>query len=524
MRLCGYCYVTEGIPDNHLDYDGSPLLLCSQCKLQAYKDREAQKAHWKLHKHSCKMLAQLGTDYETYESELDTLEQCFVKLKLSFGPKGGPELPFIIRRIRTLMDSGANNTGDMAFEMHSWARGVIFTQQNFMLFAMARPGMVQLMLSDGNDDQGAAVFKEDLLSNKARILKQLSKYNGRPTDEYIRDFITNEEEKNRVEELCNKHDALDMRWGEPSSMSFCYLYYNLLVAAAIQGQPSMTSVHDGRGIIRGSRGPDKSAEYMLATAALRRALSLWTDPLVVDSCGDAMAPAASLAITAITLYNDRRNLGGISCREHEIVPGLTVDGAVTTSFKELGQHSASGQYSVKMIKVMADLSRTKKSFWKSEKQPLWKDLPVERRAKVALSIVHYIINREDEDNSSSFAPPEVAPLEACNTLFKTVCGISNPENLELVKSVWTKACVDGDCIGPEAAGRNAEIRAFFYFLVRSEKYEMANVGKKIKEFRKIPLLHKAKDGDKLAKEKDECFKLARGEKLHSELTAIFSRT
>jgi hypothetical protein len=36
----------------------------------------------------------------------------------------------------------------------------------------------------------------------------------------------------------------------------------------------------------------------LTAAALRRALSLQADPRVRESCGDAMAPAASLALTA----------------------------------------------------------------------------------------------------------------------------------------------------------------------------------------------------------------------------------
>jgi hypothetical protein len=240
-----------------------------------------------------------------------------------------------------------------------------------------------------------------------------------------------------------------------------------------------------------------------------------------------MAPAASLALTAIAHYNERRNLGGINCRDYELVPGLTVDGAVVTSLKELGDGSASGQYSVQVVKTMAELCLKPNSFWKSEKQPLWKDLPVERRAKVALAIVHYIMNKEDSDTSSPFPGLDVIPpLEECNSLFKTVCGISNPEtpeNNELVKSVWSAASSDGESIGPEPAGQNAELRAFFYFLTRNGQYKVINVVKKIKEFDKIPRMHRAKQDDEMAKEKDECFKLAYGEKLHSEISALLSR-
>ena len=46
----------------------------------------------------------------------------------------------------------------------------------------------------------------------------------------------------------------------------------------------------------------KTREFHLSTAALRRAMELWTDPMVLASCGDAMAPSASLACTAIAAY------------------------------------------------------------------------------------------------------------------------------------------------------------------------------------------------------------------------------
>ena len=52
----------------------------------------------------------------------------------------------------------------------------------------------------------------------------------------------------------------------------------------------------------------KSPETLLSTAALRRAMELWTDPHVLASCGDAMAPAASLAVTAVEYYQEENKI------------------------------------------------------------------------------------------------------------------------------------------------------------------------------------------------------------------------
>ena len=53
---------------------------------------------------------------------------------------------------------------------------------------------------------------------------------------------------------------------------------------------TLMKVHDGNGTPR---------DGDLASAARTRALSLWLDPLVRDSCGDALAPVPSLALTVL---------------------------------------------------------------------------------------------------------------------------------------------------------------------------------------------------------------------------------
>jgi hypothetical protein len=123
--------------------------------------------------------------------------------------------------------------------------------------------------------------EEDLLNPKTRIAKyQLAKTNGRPSEEYI-DAIDDESERNELRKICDEYDEMDNSWGEPGSMSFCYIYFNLIVACAIRGQRSTCSVHDGCGLLRGGDPRGKSAESLVATAALRRAMMLWTDKYVI---------------------------------------------------------------------------------------------------------------------------------------------------------------------------------------------------------------------------------------------------
>ena len=166
--------------------------------------------------------------------------------------------------------------------------------------------MANLLLSD----------EEDLLSEKNRFIKQrlLEKYNGRPSEEFVED-LEDEKEREEVRQLVAQYDRLDSTWGQPSSMSYCYLYFNLIIACAIRGNMSHCSIHDGCGTLRGGDPHKKSPESLLAVAALRRAMELWTDRLVLSSCGDAMAPASSLALTATATYQNGRSR---ICGKHEI--------------------------------------------------------------------------------------------------------------------------------------------------------------------------------------------------------------
>ena len=306
---------------------------------------------------------------------------------LLYGLSNPPELYHAMKRLRTLMDDDVDGVSDSAFELHSMARGLICYQSDkIMMNVVASPHMANLLLSD----------EEDLLSEKNRFIKQhlLEKYNGRPSEEYVED-LDDENERDELRKLVAQYDRLDSTWGQPSSMSYCYLYFNLIVACAIRGNVSHCSIHDGCGTLRGGDPTKKSPESLLAVAALRRAMELWTDPLVLSSCGDAMAPASSLALTAIDTYQNGRSR--VCDGKHELAPGLDIEKLVITCLFELLEGAGSAQYSVKLLDRVGGLATTNyerlSSFVSSMEggyaisEP-WKDLPIERRARLALAVIH----------------------------------------------------------------------------------------------------------------------------------------
>lgn len=522
MRVCSYTYVIEGVPDAHFNYDGSPLLRCSRCKLMYYKDKAAQKAHYSYHRHSCKFTASSPSSFPSSNrdaaitAKYPNLDACFAVLRNSL--HDCPNLAVVLVRIRQLMNEDLEEAFNVAMPMHGWARGVTFYPGNLMAAVMGRPYMARLMLcsTDGDDDDARdieKVFKEDLLSDKAKILMKLSKYgHGRPSKKFI-DCIAEQEEKKQVERLCEQFDEIDGdESGDPSSMSYCYLYFTLLVAAVVRGRSTNFSFHDGNGSIRGSifLGPDSTAEYYLALASLRRAMSLWCNPYVLDSCGDAMAPAAALATTGLRHYLAKEIVGGIACREDEIIPGLSPDGAVNACLKEILREGICARYAAELLRLLANLAQRPTSFWDSTERPsFWHGLSVSRRAACALAIVYYVsvADRDSEDsdddsfNSNFGQKIDSPPLDECSALFRTVTGMMMGHDSISTKAVLELASEKGDYLGPVGAGCNPKGIAFFYYLSRGGKYDVEDLVEEYDLFESLPLMNEAKDGSELQRRK-----------------------
>ena len=509
-RICSQTFVIEGIPDEQVGYNGAPLLRVKAGEKvdQFYMNREAQKAHWPLFRAGYKKSqskAKDGRPYlEAYEEKLTSLSICFdeLKAKLLSSPSESAELPCLIRRLRVLMDERGEEAEEKAIDFHTLMRGLIFHPQNIMERAMANPGMVSLMLGD---------LEEDLLGEQTRVMKRLSKYNGIPTDEYIRDFITDPAEKKRVKALCKKAERLELDgMGKPPSMSFCFIYFNMLVATVVHAQPSPVSGNDGKGTIRGSDGPETSHEYRLATAALRRALSLFSDPLVLTATGSAMNPAASLLLTALKHYDQRKNLGGRYCQPYEILPGLPLEKCVGVCLQELEECSLTSRYSVEILQFLA------------KRPELWNNLkmPIERRAQAALAILAYIHEHGDEDDEDDGfmmgmmgGGGVTPPVKECNIILKAACGLLPKKDLETTKEVFKLAVDEGEFLGPRESGNNTDFRALFLFLSRQGRYEINDFAEEMEDYDLMDEDEKTPE----SKLKKECSIVVLGERLHKEL-------
>ena len=143
---------------------------------------------------------------------------------------------------------------------------------------------------------------------------------------------------------------------------------------------------------------------------------------------------------------------------------------------------------------------------------------------MALATVRYIDEGGDSHSSGMFGDRDLEmPKKDVNNILKTISGMQHPIDEDLAKSVWKKAADDGESIGPHGSGMNADFRAFFYYLLRgnfpSNEWEDLDLVKLVEEFGNIPRIYRAPD-NAAAREKDECLRLAYGDKRHEELNAM----
>ena len=255
---------------------GGKFRRCTRCLTAWYSSRDAQRAHWKLHKSVCQ------PPDETAGSAMH-FRELFLRVKASVKRGGDANLAVLLRRL-TYAWADEDEDDDDAMEeaemqLHTLARGIIFGGPQLPLKLWSCPGMPEFALSGF-----------DLLQPDER-LKAKHFPLGLPGVLAIKNQLQGEELTiaNKIMEMEETHC-----WGERNSAyEMCYFFFGLLVGSAIQGRSSFTSIHDGVGELR--EGP-------VAEAATRRVLELWLHPGVRRSCGDALAPGPSFAVTAIRSY------------------------------------------------------------------------------------------------------------------------------------------------------------------------------------------------------------------------------
>ncbi|KAL7452512.1 hypothetical protein ACHAWC_004238 [Mediolabrus comicus] len=510
--VCNHLLIKQGTPNPFLNYDGtSNLKVCTRCRGSYYLNQDEQRSHWKKHKLFCKKMERCtltsiaSMDLETSVNYLQGVLRHPASVK--------PEVYHVIKRIHTLMEENVDGASDAAYQLHTIARGIIMYQSSdIMMNVVSCPNMATLLFSD----------EVDLLSVKQRFVKQhfSGKYgNGRPSEEWVEDNIQDELEKKKVLKLLEQYEKLEeSSWcQQPSSMSFCYLYFNLVLACALKCNMTHCSIHDGCGTLRGGDPRNKSPQSLLAAAAMRRVFELWTDPFVLASCGDAMAPAASFAMTAIDYYKTNSMLGEVPlCQKHELVPGLAVDRLVMTCLSELTEGAGSANYSVKILRTLGELAKKGHPAFTL----ILEDMPLERRATFALASIKWIGN-SDGGSTSPFGRPIETPTDSVNELFKAITGMQNTDDENLARSVWLKAADDGELLTHgDGAGFNSQERGFFYYMLESDSFssdqwKSLDMAKAFKEYYGIPDLFEAPDDPK-ALLKDGCSRKALGDKRHEK--------
>ena len=234
------------------------------------------RVHWKVHKKTCRDVA----PGELEEIHSMDIQQTFMAIKDRL--HGAPDalIAPLIRRLRA--NFGEEDSDDqhdnIAMNLHTLARGMIFSPGYCSENLWGAPGMTELLLTG----------TENMLTERVKKRLAAGFPDGLPSVEFAQYELTGEARAAACKLLDSDDEDDEWEGGGQPSYNFCFLYFNLILAAAVHGESSPCSAHDGRGALR--PGP-------LADAAKQRCLELYFDPNVRESVGDAMCPAPSFALT-----------------------------------------------------------------------------------------------------------------------------------------------------------------------------------------------------------------------------------
>ena len=420
-RVCAATGVTTG-----------DLRRCARCQRTYYSSREAQKAHWRFHKHTCRA----ATDAEINEIQAAPLAVAAARLERSLlqGVTSGVTDHLVslwLRRVRDALDEPHDeDLGELGMTLHQVGRRLIFCSADGDLDELfAAPGMAAAMLHG-----------DWLVNADERILKRHGFGAGLPREDSLPD-IRDATARRVAEVLRAREDDFDddMSDRHKGAFTFCYLYFNLAVAGALHGTPSMASTHDGAGA-RPRTGP--------CAALLRhRALRLWSSPLVRKCCGDALGPGASCAANFLQCEANFQD-----------PPGDVVRGLIAAAIDE--SRFSCAPYSTTIIQ-----------FFGHGADALWDLFDVKARAKVLVAILGYALDKccvdvDKEPEDDSFGMSKTISAEFLNALvlriFRRTPKLGNISDDAVKLAVLRAATVEAD-VG--VLGDTDDARGFCYWLI-----------------------------------------------------------
>jgi hypothetical protein len=404
--------------DAHPD-ETTPLKRCGSCRGAWYSSVAAQRAHWPAHKATCRP----PDAARVARMPLAAVASAALQQLVGQTPVD-EQLALLLRRLRALLDAGEDEDGDVELQLHGAARRLIF-QPDTPATAAAQerlwsaPGVASFLL-----------VGDDLRSESARAWRAAFPL-GKPSAEAC-DMLLSPEEAATAAALEEADDARG--WARSGAYTFCFLYYNIILAAAVASNSSVASTHDGAGALRSGRMPD---------AAARRAMALWLDPAVRESCGDAMAPAPSFALTYITAR-------GAAAGPGELAPGVGTAALVSACVGELSEGSAAGRYVRRLLAHVVAHATAER----------WAQVALPARARLLLELVTALVERSCSEHGSGADPNEGAQTETL--LLRLLGAVSGEEGAaggeEAARwAVW-RAAAEGRALC--APGRQADARAF----------------------------------------------------------------
>ena len=412
------------------------LRRCARCQRTYYSSREAQKAHWRFHKHTCKA----ATDAEINEIRAAPLAVAAARLERSLlqGVTSGVTDHLVslwLRRVRDALDEPHDvDLGELGMTLHQVGRRLIFCSADGDLDELfAAPGMAAAMLHG-----------DWLVNGDERILKRHGFGAGLPREDSLPDI--RDATARRVAEVLHAREGYSFDDDYTSdrhkgAFTFCYLYFNLAVAGALHGTPSMASTHDGAGA-RPRTGP--------CAALLRHlALRLWSCPLVRKCCGDALGPGGSVASHFLQCYLLH------APQPIQDPPDNVVRGLIAAALDE--SRFSCAPYATTVLKLFV-------------KGDLWDVFDVKARAKALVAILGYALDKccvdvDKEPEDDSFGMSKTISAEILSGLVGRIFE-STPKlgiSADAVKLAVLRAATVEEDVG--VLGDTDDARGFCYWLI-----------------------------------------------------------
>ena len=350
-----------------------------------------------------------------------------------------------LRRVRDALDEPHDeDLGELGMQLHQVGRRLIFCSADGDLDELfAAPGMAAAMLHG-----------DWLVNADERILKCHGFGAGLPREDSLPDI--RDATARRVAEVLHAREGYSFDDDYTSdrhkgAFTFCYLYFNLAIAGAIQGSPSMASTHDGANA-RLRTGP-------CAGILMHRALRLWSCPLVRKCCGDALGPGGSVASHFLKYYLLHAPQPVFQDPPDDVVRGLLGAALDESNF-------SCAPYPTEILKLLGAVGN-----YPRVPDNLWSHVfDVKARAKALVAILGYALDKccvdvDKEPEDDSFGMSKTISAEILSGLVGRIFE-STPKlgiSADAVKlAVLRAATVEAD-VG--VLGDTDDARGFCYWLI-----------------------------------------------------------